>query len=86
MRRFTVTTLKLYCKQIPTKTIDITAVIPFVQQLSSENLLTLFVIHTLKAEKVLGRKNGMNLFYHCILFQNINCKKFATTALHHSLT
>ena len=43
------------------------------------------IAHTLKAENVIGRKNRINLYYYCILFQNINCEKFATTALHHSL-
>ena len=40
---------------------------------------------TLKAEKDLGRKIRMNLFYyHCIVFQNKNCEKFAKSATHHS--
>ena len=45
-----------------------TPIISFVQQLSSVILQILLYI-LLKAEKVLGRKNGMNLFYdYCILF------------------
>ena len=81
---------------------DITIpIMPFVQQPSSVILLTLLCI-LLRAEKVLGRENRMNLFYdyekvlgrknrmnlfydYCTLFQNINCEKFLTTALHHSL-
>ena len=45
------------------------------------------ITHNLKAEKVLGRKSRMNLFYyHCILYQNLNWEKFATSAFHHSFT
>ena len=43
MERYTVASLKLYCKQVPTKTNDITIpIIPFGQQLSSLILLILF--------------------------------------------